>query len=482
MPKVLIVDDDDGVRTLAADMFIAHGMTVATARDGLEGIERVAADVPDVVVLDVDMPRLDGLATLRRLRATHPDLAVIMVTAFADVATAVSAMQLGAYDFVIKPLMMEDFVATVGRAMERTVLRGQVEDLRRHVSTLESFGDLMGASEASRGIADQVRRIAPTPLTVVVSGETGTGKEVVARALHRGSLRADGPLVAVDCGAMPDTLMESALFGHERGAFTGADRRKDGYFQLARGGTLFLDEIGNLPLGPQAKLLRALQERCVLPLGAARPVDVDVRVIAASNANLREEVRAGRFREDLYYRLAEYVIALPPLRERRDDIPPLARRFLADMALELGRPGPEIGDEAMAVLVDYAWPGNIRELRNVVRRAALVATDVLRPGDLRLAAPDAPASTTTAHAGVSSPSSSSSMAPAGGRSLRAIATAAAEAAERQAIVATLHATGGNKSEAARLLHVDFKTLHLKMRRLRIPGRVLGPLTAAAHPE
>ncbi|MBM4439068.1 MAG: sigma-54-dependent Fis family transcriptional regulator [Candidatus Rokubacteria bacterium] len=482
MPKVLIVDDDDEVRTLAADMFIAHGMTVATARDGLEGIERVAADVPDVVVLDVDMPRLDGLATLRRLRATHPDLAVIMVTAFADVATAVSAMQLGAYDFVIKPLMMEDFVATVGRAMERTVLRGQVEDLRRHVSTLESFGDLMGASEASRGIADQVRRIAPTPLTVVVSGETGTGKEVVARALHRGSLRADGPLVAVDCGAMPDTLMESALFGHERGAFTGADRRKDGYFQLARGGTLFLDEIGNLPLGPQAKLLRALQERCVLPLGAARPVDVDVRVIAASNANLREEVRAGRFREDLYYRLAEYVIALPPLRERRDDIPPLARRFLADMALELGRPGPEIGDEAMAVLVDYAWPGNIRELRNVVRRAALVATDVLRPGDLRLAAPDAPASTTTAHAGVSSPSSSSSMAPAGGRSLRAIATAAAEAAERQAIVATLHATGGNKSEAARLLHVDFKTLHLKMRRLRIPGRVLGPLTAAAHPE
>ncbi|HYE89755.1 MAG TPA: sigma-54 dependent transcriptional regulator [Terriglobales bacterium] len=481
MPKVLIVDDDEEVRTLAADMFIAHGMTVATARDGLEGLERVAANVPDVVVLDVDMPRLDGLSTLRRLRASHPDLAVIMVTAFADVATAVSAMQLGAYDFVIKPLMMEDFIATVGRAMERTVLRGQVEDLRRHVSTLESVGDLMGASEASRGIADQIRRIAPTPLTVVVCGETGTGKEVVARALHRGSLRADGPLVAVDCGAMPDTLMESALFGHERGAFTGADRRKDGYFQLARGGTLFLDEIGNLPLGPQAKLLRALQERCVLPLGAARPVEVDVRVIAASNANLREEVRAGRFREDLYYRLAEYVIALPPLRERRDDIPNLARRFLADMALELGRPGPEIGDEAMAALVDYAWPGNIRELRNVVRRAALVAADVLRPADLRLSASDPPASPATPRVSlVSSPSPSSS--PAGGRSLRAIATAAADAAERHAIVETLHATGGNKSEAARLLHVDFKTLHLKMRRLRIPGRVLGPLTAAAHPE
>ncbi len=389
-----------------------------------------------------------------------------MITGHADVTTAVSAMQLGAYDFLLKPLMVEDFVPTVQRALERKALRGEVEDLRQQVTTLESFGDVMGPSAPSRAVMEQVRRIAPSSLTIVISGETGSGKEVVARAIHRGSRRAAGPLVAVDCGAMPETLVESALFGHERGAFTGADRRKDGYFRLAEGGTLFLDEISNLPLAMQAKLLRALQERCVYPLGATSPVEVDVRVVAASNTVLREEVRAGRFREDLYYRLAEYVIALPPLRERREDIPHLARHFLTDVALELGRPGPEISDDAMTALLEHAWPGNVRELRNVVRRAALLGGEQIERGDLHLTgsdlAPVAPAAP--------------AIGPVAGRSLRSIATAAAEAAERQAITEVLRATGGNKSEAARVLQVDFKTLHLKMRRLGIAGRVLEPVS------
>jgi two-component system nitrogen regulation response regulator GlnG len=464
---VLVTDDEDEVRRLAADLLSAEGMIVTTAQDGVEALERVAADPPDVVVLDVRMPRLDGLGALRRLRVEAPDVAVIMITGHADVATAVAAMRLGAYDFLLKPLMVEDFLPTVQRAVERKALQGEVEDLRLQVTALESFADVMGPSAASRAVMEQVRRIAPSSLTIVVCGETGSGKEVVARAIHRGSLRASGPLVAVDCGAMPETLVESTLFGHERGAFTGADRRQEGYFQLARGGTLFLDEISNLPLAMQAKLLRALQERCVQPLGAARPVEVDVRVVAASNAVLQEEVRAGRFREDLYYRLAEYVITLPPLRERREDIPHLARRFLADVALELGRPGPEIGDDAMAALVEHGWPGNVRELRNVVRRAALLGSELIQRGDLHLSGGDALA----APGPVPSP-------PLAGQSLRAIATAAAEAAERHVIVETLRATGGNKSEAARMLHVDFKTLHLKMRRLRIPGRSLEALAHA----
>ena len=468
-PKVVVIDDEDEVRRVAADLLAAEGFAVTTACDGVDGLEKVAAVSPDAVIMDVQMPRLDGLGTLRRLRDEHPDVAVIMITGHADVTTAVSAMQLGAYDFLLKPLMVEDFVPTVQRALERKALRGEVEDLRQQVTTLESFGDVMGPSAASRAVMEQVRRIAPSSLTIVISGETGSGKEVVARAIHRGSRRAAGPLIAVDCGAMPETLVESALFGHERGAFTGADRRKDGYFRLAEGGTLFLDEISNLPLAMQAKLLRALQERCVYPLGATQPVEVDVRVVAASNTVLREEVRAGRFREDLYYRLAEYVIALPPLRERREDIPHLARHFLTDVALELGRPGPAISDDAMTALLEHSWPGNVRELRNVVRRAALLGAEQIERTDLHLTGGDlTPAA-----------SSAPAIGPVAGRSLRSIATAAAEAAERQAITEVLRATGGNKSEAARVLQVDFKTLHLKMRRLGIAGRVLEPVSTHA---
>ncbi len=461
-PKVLVVDDEDEVRRVAGDLLAAEGIAVTTACDGVEALAQAAADPPDVVVLDVQMPRLDGLGTLQRLRADLPDVAVIMVTGHADVATAVAAMRLGAYDFLLKPLMLDDFIPTVQRAMERNALRGEVEDLRQHVTALEAFGDLMGPSEASRAVMQQVRRIAPSSLTIVISGETGSGKEVVARAIHRGSRRASGPLIAVDCGAIPETLVESALFGHERGAFTGADRRKDGYFQLAHGGTLFLDEIGNLPLLMQARLLRTVQERCVLPLGASRPVEVDVRIVAASNTVLQQEVRAGRFREDLYYRLAEYVIALAPLRERREDIPHLVRRFLADMALELGRPGPEISEPAMAMLMEHPWPGNVRELRNVVRRAAVLGSALLQPEDFSMSAEEPLVAMPPAENGVRRP-------------LREIAAEAAEAAERQAITQALRVTGGNKSEAARMLQVDFKTLHLKMRRLRIAGRVLEPV-------
>jgi transcriptional regulator with GAF, ATPase, and Fis domain len=299
--------------------------------------------------------------------------------------------------------------------------------------------------------------VADSPLTILVEGETGTGKELVARAIHLLSGRRKKPFVAVDCGAIPDTLIESELFGYEKGAFTGAHQRKAGQFPLANGGSLFLDEIVNLPVPTQSKLLRALQERQVQPLGSRQPVPVDVRIIAASNMRLEHEVRTGRFRQDVYYRLNEFVIALPPLRER-DDILHLANDFLAEASIEFGRPCREISEAAAHSLLRYSWPGNVRELRNVVRRAILVASDVIEPEHLSFVPVDMPASAVPR-----------GEAPPIRPSLKQITDAAAADAEQQAIRRVLQDTKGNKAEAARLLRTDYKTLHLKMKQYGIPA-------------
>jgi len=306
-------------------------------------------------------------------------------------------------------------------------------------------------------IVEQIKQVADSPLTVLVEGETGTGKELVARAIHQLSARREKPFIAVDCGAMPDTLIESELFGYEKGAFTGAHQRKEGQFQLAGGGTLFLDEIVNLPLTTQSKLLRALQERQVQPLGSKRPVRVDVRIIAASNVPLDREVRAGRFRQDVYYRVNEFGITLPPLRERGDDILHLANEFLPEAGMELGRPCRKISEAAAQVLLRYPWPGNVRELRNVIRRAILLASDVIEPEHLSVL-PGEPSPATALRA-----EPAPGAASAGDFSLKGIAEAAASDAERRAIRRVLQATRGNKSEAARQLRTDYKTLHLKMK-------------------
>jgi two-component system nitrogen regulation response regulator GlnG len=296
---------------------------------------------------------------------------------------------------------------------------------------------------------------------VLVQGETGTGKELVARAIHQQSPRREAPFVTVDCGAIPETLVESELFGHERGAFTGAQAKREGYFQLARGGTLFLDEIGNIPLATQAKLLRVLEQREVLPLGGGRPVAVDARIIAATNADLQQGVKAGRFRADLYYRVGEFTIALPPLRSRREDIAHLAQRFLDEVSMELRRPVRRVSDEAMAALLRHEWPGNVRELRNVIRKAALLATDVVTAEHLpalRAAGPPG---------GIVSPVGDE-------LSLREVAELAAARAERELIRQALEATNGNKSRAARMLRTDYTTLHAKMKRYGISARDFTP--------
>jgi two-component system nitrogen regulation response regulator GlnG len=315
----------------------------------------------------------------------------------------------------------------------------------------------MGPSGQMEKVVQQIKQVADSPLSVLVEGETGTGKELVARAIHQLSARREKPFVAVDCGAIPDTLIESELFGYEKGAFTGAHQRKEGQFQLSEGGSLFLDEIVNLPLPTQAKLLRALQERQVQPLGSKKPVPVDVRIIAASNVPLEQEVRAGRFRQDVYYRVNEFGITLPPLRER-DDILHLANEFLPEAGTELGRPCRKISEAAAQVLLRYRWPGNVRELRNVIRRAMLLASDVIEPEHLSVLPVD-PCPAAALRRGLAPVDSS----------LREIAEAAAAAAEQQAIRQVLQATKGNKSEAARLLRTDYKTLHLKMKQFGIPA-------------
>ena len=359
------------------------------------------------------------------------------------------------------PVFVSDLEGEILQAND-AVSQERTRELRERNKVIEnSLRLLMGPNGPMESVVEQIRQVADSPLTVLVEGETGTGKELVARAIHQLSTRREKPFVAVDCGAIPDTLIESELFGYEKGAFTGAHQRKEGQFQLAAGGTLLLDEIVNLPLPTQAKLLRALQERQVQPLGSKRPVQVVARIIAASNVPLDREVRAGRFRQDVYYRLNEFKITLPPLRERGDDILHLANEFLPEAGMELGRPCRRISEAAAQVLVRYPWPGNVRELRNVIRRAILLASDVIEPEHLPLL-PGDPSPASALRAGPALGDCSP-----GGFSLKGVAEAAASNAERRAIHQVLQATRGNKSEAARLLRTDYKTLYLKIKQYGI---------------
>jgi two-component system nitrogen regulation response regulator GlnG len=450
--KILVVDDEAEIRSLLAAVLQSKGYEVVTAADGAAALQAVPRERPAVILMDLSMPRMNGMDALPEIKRLDAEVPVIICTAHADLATAVRAMKLGAYDYLTKPFDVELLILTLERAVERHRLHSRIEELKRQGQG-SSLAERMGGSPA----------VAESNFTVLVQGETGTGKELVARAIHQQSPRRQASFVAVDCGAIPETLVESELFGHERGAFTGAQARREGHFQLAKGGTLFLDEIGNVPLATQAKLLRALEQREVNPLGAARAVAVDARIIAATNSELEESVKAGRFRADLYYRLSEFAIALPPLRSRREDIMHLSQRFLDEVSMELRRPVRRISDEAMQVLLHHDWPGNVRELRNVVRKAALLATDVVTPEHIPALSASAPAPSRAA-------------AEPGGEdlSLREVAELAAVQAEREVIRHALESTKGNKSQAARLLRTDYTTLHSKMKRYGISARDFTP--------
>jgi two-component system nitrogen regulation response regulator GlnG len=438
-------------------------MAVLAAHDGKSGLEVAAAEQPDLIVLDLHLPDLDGLEVLDRLRSTSPVTPVVMLTAHADVKTAVRATQLGAFDYQTKPIDPEEFAVVIRRALETRALRTEVEDLRRQVGEGGGLAQQMGPSREVGLVIDQVRTVAATNFSVLALGETGTGKELVAQAIHRQSERRHKPFIAVDCGAIPEALLESELFGHEKGAFTGAARRKEGRFQIAQGGTVFLDEVGNLPLGLQAKLLRVLESRQLQAVGATRASSMDVRFVAATNDDLQARVTAGKFRADLYFRLAQYTISLPPLRERASDIPHLAQRFVNELSIELRRPIHQLAPDAVLALQRHHWPGNVRELRNVVRQAVLESKDlVLRRAHLQKF--------------LTRTGSASGRAPAGpaGMSLKEAADAAAREAERQLICETLRETRGNKSVAARALRTDYKTLHVKLKNLGIRARDFSP--------
>jgi len=455
VPKVVVIDDDPiGGRLLRA-ILAPEGMEVVIATDGQAGLALVEAATPDVVILDLRLPGVGGLEVLERLRSAHPNLPIIMLTAFGEVRTAVQATKLGAFDYLTKPVEHEQLLFSVRRALETHVLRVEIEELRRNAGLAPGLSMSMGPSAAVERIAAQVRSVAATSFSVLILGETGTGKELIAQAIHRQSERRNKPFVAIDCGAIPEALVESELFGHERGAFTGAAQRKQGQFDVAQGGTVFLDEIGNLPLKMQAKLLRVLESRQVQALGSTKSSPLDVRFLAATNHHLEALSSSGRFRADLYFRLAQYAISLPPLRERKTDIAHLAQRCLEEVSIELRRPMLNIARDALALLQRYPWPGNVRELRNVVRQAVLESNGLTLRGETLaplLRAPHRSNVATEAEAGPLP-------------SLRQASRDAAKAAERRLIEEALHRTRGNKSQAARLLSTDYKTLYLKMKSL-----------------
>jgi two-component system response regulator AtoC len=439
--RVLVVDDEEDIRSFIAEALEGAGLHVVKAKDGQEAAELCSHQEFHLVITDLTMPRLDGLSLLRKLRAETPETEVIVLTAHGTVGTAVEAMKLGAFDYLQKPISgLEELRLLVRRALERRDLR---EESDRHKRTERKTPPLVAADPAMLEVASQLRKVAATNATVLLLGESGTGKEVAARAVHEESPRRSGPFVAVNCAAITETLLESEIFGHEKGAFTGATEARRGRFELADGGTLFLDEVGELAPGLQSKLLRVLEERQFERVGGSRTVLVDVRVVAATNRDLAAEMQAGRFRQDLYHRLAVFPIRLPPLRERRRDILPLAEHLLVRIGEELGRRGLSLSAAAKAALLARDWPGNVRELRNVLERAAILTEGKLLEADLLATAVQA--------------------APAAPGSLAAASAGTLRDAERAAIAAALAATGGHRKQAAERLGIGERTLYDKIK-------------------
>ena len=373
--RILIVDDEDIVLRSCARILAGEAYEVETVLDPWEALRRVDDGGYDVLVLDIMMPRIDGLQVLQHVKERHPEIDVVMMTGLSQIQTAVQAMKLGAFDYLPKPFEPDELKLVVDRALERQRLLRENRALKSEAGARYRFENIVGASAPMQAVYRLIAQCAPTHCTVLVTGESGTGKEMVARAIHYNSLRKDQPFVAVDCNTLSENLLESELFGHVKGAFTGAVAARRGVFELANNGTLFLDELGNIPPSTQAKLLRVLQEHEYKAVGDTRIQHANVRLVAATNCDLKAMVADGGFREDLYYRVNVFPIHVPPLRERREDIPALAFHFLQGFCTELGRPVPRISDGAMSLLVNHGWPGNVRELQNAVQRAVILAQD-----------------------------------------------------------------------------------------------------------
>jgi two-component system response regulator HydG len=446
MPQpLLIVDDDAGMCDVLSIDLGRAGFAVTAATSGEEALARLVEGEFVAVVTDLNMGSINGLELCERIRASHPDLPVIVITAFGSLETAVAAIRAGAYDFVTKPFDTDQLVLILNRALQLRALQDEVKRLRLKVATAGRFEGIVGESAAMKRVLDLVDRLADSDVSVLVTGETGTGKELIARALHDGSRRREGPFVPIHCGAVPETLLESELFGHVRGAFTDAKLPRKGLFMEADGGTVFLDEISTMPMSVQAKLLRAIQERKVRPVGSDKEVEFDVRFIAATNRELEQAVEEGTFREDLLYRINVVNIALPPLRMRGNDVLLLAQRFVDEFARASGKQIVGLSGTAAERLVSYSWPGNVRELRNCIERAvALARYDQITPEDL----PDRIRTCTQGQTLVF-----------GGDPGEFVPL---HEVERRYILRVLDAVQGNKTLAAQILGLDRKTLYRKL--------------------
>jgi DNA-binding NtrC family response regulator len=449
--RVLIVDDEPGLRRTLARILLSRGFEVETAEDGAKGLEQIEAYAPDVALVDMMMPNMGGLEMLRRAKEKSSTVEIIMMTAFADVESAVQAVKLGAYHFLTKPFHSNDAVAlTVSKAAEHRRLIDRANRLEERLELHEQFGELIGTSPKMLAVYRLIEGVAAATSTVLILGESGTGKELVARAIHQRSARVNKPFVAVNCAAIPKDLVESELFGHVRGAFTGAQAARAGLFETAHGGTIFLDEIGDLPLAAQVKLLRTLQEGEVKRVGADDTKVVDVRVLAATNVDLQSKIAAGTFRKDLFYRLNVIAIALPPLRERGDDIAILTAHFLQKHARRMGRSLKGVSVDTMRALREYDWPGNVRELEHAIERAFVLAQgDAIAPSDLPFAHEVQPKDAIVASSEAAGPRSDFSDLPYAEAKRRAV-----EAFERAYVGDLLKRTGGNLSEAARQAGLD----------------------------
>lgn len=449
--RILIAEDDRVQRDTIADILLKSGHTVMTAPSAREALEALDADPFDLLITDLRMPEMDGLELLREARRRRPELDVVLMTAHATVKTAITAMKEGAADYLEKPFDKDELLLVVGRALNQRGLREENQRLRQLVTETTSLGNIIGEGQAMQAVFDVVRRAVPLHTTVLIQGESGTGKELVARHIHFSGPRKGKPFIVVNCAAIPDTLVESELFGHERGAFTGAEKSREGKFETAHGGTIFLDEIGDMELASQAKLLRVLQDGVVERVGGGKPRPVDVRVIAATNRDLKIAVEDGTFRQDLFYRLDVLNVKLPPLRERIEDLPALVRHFREKIAKRIGKAAPEISADVLERMRRYRWPGNVRELENTLEQL-FILTDapVIKLEHLPEKLRDAP------------PEPAQFGLPPGGVVL--------EDLEQELIRQALLRSGGRIKEAAELLGLTYKTLQYRLKKHEIDRR------------
>lgn len=439
---LLIVEDEDIMRGILAQLMTEAGFRVLEAATAEEAIDLFAAESPALTITDIELGGMNGIELLDRIKQLDSEAMVIMITAYSSVDTAIAALRKGAYDYITKPFINEDILQTARNALRQRDLFRENRYLRRELQQRYHFENIIGRSDALTAIFRLVEKIANTTSSVLIQGESGTGKELIARAIHYGSARADAPFVAINCAALPESLLESELFGYVKGAFTGANSNKTGLFKAADGGTLFLDEISEMPASLQVKLLRALQEREFLPLGSTRPVSFDARLIAATNRNLEEEIAGARFREDLYYRLSVFSLTLPPLRERREDIPLLIRFFVEKYCRLLNVPPKTVSEEAMQAMINYEWRGNVRELQNAIERSVTLSDERIERSHLPQKVLE------------------SSPAPLD----RTDQLLTLDELERRHILGTLQRVADDKAAAAALLGIDLSTLYRKLKR------------------